>query len=102
MDIERLEEMYFSLQPRIKKGDSKAIETAARILMYKSRILGYHAPTKIPVSQVLKKETGRNKQIAAPEWHDDTTITMFQQAVALLGLDKNHDDETGGGDATSG
>jgi len=102
MDIERLEEMFLMLQPRIKKGDPKAIETAARIVMLKSRILGYHAPTKIAVSQVLKSEKGRDKQIAQADWDDDTTISMFQQAVALLnGLENKANDERDVGGAKS-
>ncbi len=47
LDADRCEEMYFSLQPGIKKGDPKAIEAGVRVLMLKSKVIGYEAPTKI-------------------------------------------------------
>jgi hypothetical protein len=47
LDADRCEEMYFSLQPGIKKGDPRAIEAGVRVLMLKSKVIGYEAPTKI-------------------------------------------------------
>jgi hypothetical protein len=85
LDIDRLEELYLSLQPRIKKGDSKAIEVAARILMLKSKIISYQTPSKIAGGQGLERENGRNKEIPRSEWDDTKTISMYEEAMALLG-----------------
>src|ERR1700730_11849704 len=47
MDTERLEDLYLSLQPGIKKADPKAIEAGVRVLTLKAKVLGYTAPQKV-------------------------------------------------------
>jgi hypothetical protein len=47
LDITRCEELFFSLQPGIKRGDAKAIEAGVRVLALKAKVIGYEAPTKI-------------------------------------------------------
>src|SRR5580704_11554884 len=43
LDTDRCEEMFFSLQPGIKKGDPKAIEAGVRVLTLKAKVVGYEA-----------------------------------------------------------
>src|SRR5262249_12488196 len=50
LDTERLEELYLSLQPAIKRGDAKAIEASVRVLSLKAKVLGYESPHKLEVS----------------------------------------------------
>ena len=50
LDTERLEELMLSLQAGIKKGDSKAIEAAVRVLSLKAKVLGYESPQKVELS----------------------------------------------------
>jgi hypothetical protein len=50
MDTERLEDLYLSLQPDIKKGDAKAIEAGVRVLTLKSKVLGYASPQKVELA----------------------------------------------------
>ena len=47
LDTDRCEEMYFSLQPGIKKGDAKAIEAGVRVLTLKANVVGYEMPNKL-------------------------------------------------------
>ena len=47
LDTDRCEELFFSLQPGIKRGNTKAIEAGVRVLTLKAKIIGYEAPTKI-------------------------------------------------------
>jgi len=50
LDTERLEELFLSLQPAIKKGDAKAIEAGVRVLSLKAKVLGYEAPNKLELT----------------------------------------------------
>jgi len=50
MDTERLEDLFLSLQPGIKKGDAKAIEAGVRVLTLKARVLGYESPQKLELT----------------------------------------------------
>jgi hypothetical protein len=50
MDTERLEDLYLSLQPGIRKGDAKAIEAGVRVLTLKARVLGYESPQKLELT----------------------------------------------------
>jgi hypothetical protein len=50
MDTERLEDLYLSLQPGIKKGDAKAIEAGVRVLTLKAKVLGYASPQKLELT----------------------------------------------------
>ncbi|MGO9601787.1 MAG: hypothetical protein ACLQAT_00010 [Candidatus Binataceae bacterium] len=45
----RLEELFLSLQPAIKRGDSKAIEAAVRVLGLKAKVL-YPTPMQVDIS----------------------------------------------------
>ena len=47
LDVNRCEELFFSLQPGIKRGDPKSIEAGVRVLTLKAKVIGYEAPTKI-------------------------------------------------------
>jgi hypothetical protein len=50
MDTERLEDLYLSLQPGIKKADPKAIEAGVRVLTLKAKVLGYASPQKMELT----------------------------------------------------
>jgi hypothetical protein len=50
MDTERLEDLYLSLQPGIKKADPKAIEAGVRVLTLKAKVLGYVSPQKLELT----------------------------------------------------
>ena len=52
MDTERLEDLYLSLQPGIKKGDAKAIEAGVRVLTLKAKVLGYASPEKVELTGI--------------------------------------------------
>lgn len=47
LDTERCEDMFFSLQPGIRKGDPRSVEAAVKVLAHKSEINGYQAPARI-------------------------------------------------------
>jgi hypothetical protein len=84
LDIERCEGLFLSLQPGIKKGDPKAIEVAVRVLALKTKVIGYQPPSKTKVNGGLVRERGGNKEVDYPDWDDNKTINMFEDAVALL------------------
>jgi hypothetical protein len=50
LDTERLEDLYLSLQPDIKKGDAKSIEAGVRVLALKAKVLGYESPRKVELA----------------------------------------------------
>jgi hypothetical protein len=52
MDTERLEDLYLSLQPGIKKADPKAIEAGVRVLTLKAKVLGYASPQKLELTGI--------------------------------------------------
>jgi hypothetical protein len=84
LDIDRLEELYLALQPGIKRGDLKTIEAAARVLNTKGKIIGYPVPNKTAVDEGPESARGGNKEVVYPPWDNEKTISMFQEAVALL------------------
>jgi hypothetical protein len=47
LDSLRLEDMFLSLQPGIRKGDPKAVDAGVRVLAHKARLIGYEAPKSI-------------------------------------------------------
>jgi hypothetical protein len=49
LDTERLEELFLSLQPGIKRGDAKAIDAAVRVLGLKAKVV-YQTPVKLEVT----------------------------------------------------
>jgi hypothetical protein len=46
VDHARSEEMFLNLQPAIRKGNVRAIETGIKVLGHSARINGYAAPEK--------------------------------------------------------
>ena len=94
LDIDRSEELYLSLQPGIKKGDPKAIEAAVRVLNHKAKIIGYPDPSKTAVNEGLETKRGGSKEVVYPDWDDKKTISMFEEAVALLNELKPTDQES--------
>jgi hypothetical protein len=46
IDHARSEEMFLNLQPAIRKGNVRAIETGIKVLSHSARINGYAAPEK--------------------------------------------------------
>jgi hypothetical protein len=46
IDHARSEEMFLNLQPAIRKGNVRAIETGIKVLSHSARINGYAAPQK--------------------------------------------------------
>jgi hypothetical protein len=46
IDHARTEEMFLNLQPAIRKGNVRAIETGIKVLSHSARISGYAAPQK--------------------------------------------------------
>jgi hypothetical protein len=47
LDIARSESMFLSLQPAIREGNLRAIETGVRVLDHQSRTHGYATPHRI-------------------------------------------------------
>ena len=47
LDTERLEEIYLTVQPGIRRGEPRAIEVALRTLALKSKVVGYETPSKV-------------------------------------------------------
>jgi hypothetical protein len=54
--LERLEEMLFRLQPKIKIGETKSIDAAVRIIDRQSKLLGLDAPIQIQVEELVDQE----------------------------------------------
>lgn len=50
LDTERCEEMFFSLQAGIRKGDPRSIEVAVRVLAHKAEINGVKAPARVEMT----------------------------------------------------
>jgi len=50
LDSERLDDMFFSLQSGIRKGDARSIEVAVRVLAHKAEIQGYKAPARVEMT----------------------------------------------------
>jgi hypothetical protein len=46
-DTDRLEEIFMSLQPGVRKGSPRHAEVAVRVLDHKAKINGYAGPTQI-------------------------------------------------------
>jgi hypothetical protein len=55
--------MSLALQPRIKKGDLKAIEVGVLILSHKARIIGYYQPSEHVKVQEREKKDGDKKPV---------------------------------------
>lgn len=50
LEIDRLDRMLLALQPKIDAGDTRAIDTALRIMERRARLLGLDAPQSIDVT----------------------------------------------------
>jgi hypothetical protein len=50
LDSERCEDMFFSLQAGIRKGDPRCVEAGVKVLAHKAEINGYQAPAKIEMT----------------------------------------------------
>jgi hypothetical protein len=94
LDIDRCEELFFSLQPDIQKRNLKAIEAALRVLALKAKVIGYEAPSKTAESEGVERKKDGPKEVTHTHEEDIETITSFQQAVALLKLYKPTDEES--------
>lgn len=66
VQLARYENMLLYLQPKIKKGDIKAIDSARRILDSLSSLMGTNAPTKIAPTTPDGKEQ-YNPDAMSPE-----------------------------------
>jgi hypothetical protein len=76
LDTERLEDMFLSLGPAIRKGDAKAVDAGVRVLAHKAKLNGYEAPRSIELGG---KEGG------------GISVTMIQEVVNAL--DENKEKE---------
>jgi hypothetical protein len=47
LDTERFEQMFWLLQPAIKRGEPKAIEVGVKVLAQKAKVIGYEAASKV-------------------------------------------------------
>jgi hypothetical protein len=61
LDIARSEEMFLNLQPAIRKGNLRAIETGVKVLDHQSRTNGYAAPHRVA------QPTGAQKRVSLEE-----------------------------------
>ena len=50
LEIERLDRMLLALQPKIDAADTRAIDTALRLMERRARLLGLDAPQSIDVT----------------------------------------------------
>jgi hypothetical protein len=73
LDTERLEDLFLSLGPAIRKGDAKAVDAGVRVLAHKAKLNGYEAPRSIELGG---KEGG------------GISVTMIQEVVNALDENK--------------
>ena len=76
LDTDRCEDMFLSLSPGIRQGDTQAVRAAVQVLALKAAINGYKSSeVEVNVS-------------SAPGWNSvlsrDQTIDLFKEAMALL------------------
>lgn len=57
LQVDRLERMMRALWPKVLKGDTKAVETAAKLIIHMSDLRGLKAPTKIELQHRIEVET---------------------------------------------
>lgn len=76
LDTDRCEEMYLNLQPAIRKGDARAIDSGIKVLSHKARLNGYVAPQKHEL-------TGK----------DGKPLTLVQLLEAVGPIEEEEDDE---------
>jgi hypothetical protein len=50
LDTERCEEMFFAMQANVRKGDTKSVEAAVRVLGHKAELLGLKRPTRVEMT----------------------------------------------------
>jgi hypothetical protein len=76
LDTARSEEMFFNLQPAIRKGKERAVEAGIKLLDHSARINGYTAPQRHEL-------TGK----------DGRPLTLVQLIEAVGPLDEGGDEE---------
>lgn len=52
LELERTEELWSKLYPRIQKSDVRAIEAGVRLILARARLLGLEAPVKVAAVHV--------------------------------------------------
>jgi hypothetical protein len=50
LDVDRCEEWLLTLQPAIRRGESKSVEAGIRILVHRAKLLGLEAPKRLEMS----------------------------------------------------
>jgi hypothetical protein len=50
LDVDRCEEWLLTLQPAIRRGESKSVEAGIRILAHRAKLLGLEAPKRVEMS----------------------------------------------------
>jgi len=60
LEVSRMDHMYFCLEPKIAKGDARAIEVAIKILERRAKLLGLDAPIKINIEQIVNETAERH------------------------------------------
>ncbi len=50
LDTERCEDMFFALQPGVRKGDPRSIDSAIRVLAHKAEINGLKTPARVEMT----------------------------------------------------
>jgi len=76
LDTARSEEMFFNLQPAIRKGKERAVEIGLKLLDHSARINGYAAPQRHEL-------TGK----------DGKPLTLVQLIEAIGPLEEQEDEE---------
>jgi hypothetical protein len=92
MELERLDQMQLAVQPQLKVGSLKAIDTALRICERRSKLLGLDAPFVMRVEETVSAELQQfmvNLRGLLPtaiyQQVVDATMMMGEQVKAIVG-----------------
>ncbi len=82
LDNDRSEEMFMNLQPAIRKGHARAIDTGIKLLDHSARINGYAAPQRHVLSGRGGNSVTVNKKLDQVEL--ESKVNLLRDAIQVL------------------